>query len=29
MDVVRTIQRQPADGQSLDPPVVIRSISRA
>jgi peptidyl-prolyl cis-trans isomerase A (cyclophilin A) len=26
MDVARTIQRQPADGQSLDPPVVIRSI---
>jgi peptidyl-prolyl cis-trans isomerase A (cyclophilin A) len=26
MDVVRTIHRQPADGQSLDPPVIIHSI---
>lgn len=28
MDVVRTIQNQPSDGQSLDPPVTIRRISR-
>jgi peptidyl-prolyl cis-trans isomerase A (cyclophilin A) len=29
MDVVRRIQQQPADGQSLDPPVGITSVSRA
>jgi peptidyl-prolyl cis-trans isomerase A (cyclophilin A) len=28
MDVVRTIQQQPADGQSLDPPVKINRIAR-
>jgi len=28
MDIVRTIQHQPADGQSLDPPVTIRNITR-
>ena len=28
MDVVRTIQASPADGQHLTPPVVIRSIRR-
>jgi peptidyl-prolyl cis-trans isomerase A (cyclophilin A) len=29
MDVVRRIQQQPADGQSLEPPVRITSVSRA
>jgi peptidyl-prolyl cis-trans isomerase A (cyclophilin A) len=29
MDVVRTIQTQPSDGQSLQPPVVIRKVRRA
>ena len=28
MDIVRTIQHQPADGQSLNPPVTIRKITR-
>jgi peptidyl-prolyl cis-trans isomerase A (cyclophilin A) len=28
MDVVRAIQRSPADGQSLDPPVTITRIAR-
>jgi peptidyl-prolyl cis-trans isomerase A (cyclophilin A) len=29
MDVVRTIQAQPADGQSLNPPILIKKIARA